>query len=239
MSVDATSPLVLIVEDDQDIATLIEFHLSHAGYRTTIVSTGQTAMREISADPGPDLVMLDIMLPDIDGLEICRRLKNQPASADVPIIFVSARSDEADVVTGLELGADDYIAKPFNSAILLARVEAVLRRRRPSRVGPTELIQVGLLHLDRGRHVARVDGKEIDLTYTQYQILQFLAMKPGFVRTRRQIVSAIRGERAVLSGRAVDVHVAGLRKALGPQADMIETVRSVGYRLRDPAETVG
>ncbi len=232
------TPFVLVVEDEPDIAKLVQFHIERHGYQSSAVEDWAGVQREVAAHK-PDLILLDIMLPGISGLEIARILKGDPNTESIPIIFVSAKDGEGDVVTGLELGADDYITKPFSPAVLLARVDAVLRRHHAVPDEGDSLLNVGPLQLDPGRHVVRVDDSPIDLTFTQYQILEFLARRPGFVRTRQQIVSAIRGERTVLSGRAVDVHVAGLRKALGEHANMVETVRSVGYRLREPHESTG
>lgn len=226
-------PFVLVVEDEPDIAKLIQFHIDRHGYQSVVAEDWTGVQRELAVKT-PDLILLDIMLPDVSGLEIARTLKGDSETQTIPIIFVSANDGEVDVVTGLELGADDYVTKPFSPAVLLARVDAVLRRNRTTEPSGDEPMTIGTLQLDPGRHEVSSDGRAIDLTYTQYQILEFLAKKPGFVRTRQQIVSAIRGERTVLSGRAIDVHVAGLRKAMGDQAEMIETVRSVGYRLRQP-----
>jgi two-component system phosphate regulon response regulator PhoB len=229
-----SSPLVLVVEDEPDIANLIEFHVSRAGYRTSVAASGRDALKAAEREL-PDLVMLDIMLPDVDGLTVCRKLKSGETTGEVPIIFVSAKGEEADVVSGLELGADDYVTKPFSPKVLLARIGAVMRRTQPEEVAERPLLVSGRLTLDPDRHLVKVDGAVIDLTLTQYRILDYLATRPGFVRTRRQIVSAVHGDGTVLSGRAIDVHVAGLRKALGDLAAAIETVRGVGYRLREDA----
>ncbi len=220
---------VLIVEDESDIANLIHFHLSKEGYAATIAPNGRRAL-ELVEQERPELVILDIMLPDLDGLEVCRKIKRDPVSQRVPILMVSARGEESDIVVGLELGAEDYVTKPFSPRVLMARVKAVLRRRDSDNSGQI-LLRGGQVAIDPARHTVEVDGAPIDLTLTQYRLLHFLAARPGFVRTRDQIVSAVRGEGTVLSSRAIDVHVAALRQRLGDKGDIIETVRGVGYRV--------
>ncbi len=224
-------PSVLIVEDDSDIAGLIEFNVAREGYRTQVTHSGVVAM-EIIAKDRPDLVILDIMLPDLDGLEVCRRLKSDAVTDDICIIMVSAKGEEADVVAGLELGADDYVTKPFSPRVLLARMKSVLRRR-PAEPSDRIILDDGNLIIDPARHETIVNGKTVDLTLTQYEILHYLARRPGFVRTRQQIVSAVRGDDTILSGRAIDVHVAGLRQKLKGHGKLIETVRGVGYRIAE------
>lgn len=226
-----SKPPVLIVEDETDIAQLIEHHLQREGYDARIVASGSEALARIERE-APALVLLDIMLPDLDGLEVCRRIKREDSTRDIPIIMVTAKGEESDIVVGLELGAEDYITKPFSPRVLIARVKTVLRRRDPEHTGLLVLAG-GELTIDPARHTVRCRGEELELTLTQYRLLQFLAMRPGFVRTRDQIVSAVRGEGAVLSSRVIDVHVAALRGKLGDLGDMIETVRGVGYRLAD------
>jgi len=225
-----TAP-VLIVEDEADIARLMQFHLEREGYETVLTQSGRSALTAIERQR-PSLVVLDIMLPDLDGLEVCRRMKKDSSTKDIPIVMVTARGEESDVVVGLELGAEDYITKPFSPRVFLARVKAVLRRRN-SDVGSQVVLAGGDIVIDPARHVVKLAGQEIELTLTQYRLLHYLASRPGFVRTRDQIVSAVRGEDAVLSSRAIDVHVAALRQKLGELGDLIETVRGVGYRLAD------
>lgn len=220
---------VLIVEDEPDISNLIQFHLQREGYLPQVAHSGRTALQAIEQQP-PDLVVLDIMLPDVDGLEVCRKLKRQTATQQIPILMLSARGEESDIVVGLELGAEDYVTKPFSPRVLMARVKAVLRRRETE--APTHLtLAGGAIAIDTGRHSVEIDGEPVELTLTQYRLLHFLALRPGFVRTRDQIVSAVRGEGTVLSSRAIDVHVAALRQRLGDKGDIIETVRGVGYRV--------
>ncbi|MFM9957066.1 MAG: response regulator [Phycisphaerales bacterium] len=222
---------VLIVEDDADIANLVRFHLDKEGFATRIAASGTAALAAIDKDP-PQAVLLDIMLPDLDGFDVCRRLKRSPATRDIPIIMVTAKGEESDVVVGLELGAEDYITKPFSPKVLVARVRAVLRRHEAEPSGQITLLG-GDVVIDPARHAVRIAGQDVDLTLTQYKLLAFLASRPGFVRTRDQMVAAVRGEDAVLSSRAIDVHIAALRQKLGGMGDIVETVRGVGYRLSD------
>jgi two-component system phosphate regulon response regulator PhoB len=222
---------VLIVEDEPDIAQLIQFHVEREGHATRIAESGARGL-ELVREQRPTLIILDIMLPDLDGLEVCKKLKREPATADIPIIMVSARGEESDIVVGLELGAEDYVTKPFSPRVLIARIKAALRRRTAEQGGQIALAG-GNLVIDPARHTAKLNGKELDLTLTQYRLLHFLAARPGFVRTRDQIVAAVRGEDAVLSSRAIDVHVAALRQKLEDYGELIETVRGVGYRLAE------
>lgn len=229
---------VLIVEDEPDIADLIAFHLEREGFAVKVAGSGAEALSVLNVQT-PSLVLLDIMLPDVDGLEVCRRLKRDQGTRDIPIIMVTARGEESDIVVGLELGADDYITKPFSPRVLIARVKTVLRRGEPTTSGQL-VLGGGQVLIDPERHEVRLDGKPLELTLTQYKLLHCLAERPGFVRTRDQIVSAVRGEDVVLSSRVIDVHIAALRQKLGEHGDLVETVRGVGYRLAEASvpETV-
>ncbi|MEO1129439.1 MAG: response regulator transcription factor [Planctomycetota bacterium] len=224
-------PPVLIVEDESDIAHLMDFHLQREGYSTRIAESGSAALEALERTR-PLLIILDIMLPDVDGLEVCRRLKQESSTRDIPIIMVTAKSEESDIVVGLELGAEDYVTKPFSPRVLIARVKTVLRRRQADSSGLIVLAGGGVT-IDPARHNVKVSGEEIDLTLTQYRLLHYLAQRPGFVRTRDQIVAAVRGEGAVLSSRVIDVHIAALRQKLGEFGELVETVRGVGYRLAE------
>ena len=236
-----TRPAVLIVEDEHEIADLIRINCERSGFAARVVHSGRDALAAVDAS-APDVISLDIMLPDLGGLEVCKALKKNPATADIPVVMVSALGEESEVVTGLELGADDYVTKPFSPRVLIARLRAVLRRQdhdqAPS-ADDTGVLRVGgeLIEIDRERHEVRSGGARVDLTLTEFRLLEFLAQRQGFVRTRDQIVSAIRGEGTVLSSRAVDVHVAALRKKLGPGGPLIETVRGVGYRFSTDVPT--
>jgi len=224
---------VLVVEDEEDILALLHFNLIKAGYIADCASHGEEALKAIAAKK-PDLILLDLMLPGIDGLEICRRLRSDEATSEIPIIMLTARGEEEDIVRGLELGADDYVTKPFSIKVLLARVQTVLRRKSllQQESDQEELVR-GDLRIHSGRSLAQVEGKTIELTFTEFRVLEALASRPGWVFTRYQIVNAVRGEDYAVTDRAVDVQIAGLRKKLGPCSHYIETVRGVGYRFRE------
>ena len=222
---------ILVVEDEEDILALLHFNLIKAGYDADCASHGEEALRSVAAKK-PDLILLDLMLPGIDGMEICRRLRQEEATNEIPIIMLTARGEEEDIIRGLELGADDYVTKPFSIKILLARVQTVLRRRRVlEQESDTEELIRGALSIHPGRSLVLVDGKAVDLTFTEFRVLEALASRPGWVFTRYQIVNAVRGEDYAVTDRAVDVQIAGLRKKLGSCSHYIETVRGVGYRF--------
>jgi two-component system phosphate regulon response regulator PhoB len=184
----------------------------------------------------PDLMILDLMLPDVGGIEVCRRVKQWPESREMPVVMVTAKGEETDIVAGLEIGADDYVVKPFSPRVLMARVRAVLRRRaelqETSLDNRLERLE-GKLVIDPDRHVVAANGSPVDLTVTEFGILNHLAQRPGFVRTRDQIIAAVHGRNVVLSSRTIDVHVTALRKKLENLAWCVETVRGVGYRFAE------
>lgn len=225
---------ILVVEDEEDILALIQFNLTRQQYEVETAVCGEEAMEKINRQL-PDLIVLDLMLPGIDGLEICRRLRSHPtsATATVPIIMLTARGEEEDVVRGLEMGADDYLTKPFSMKILLARIQTVLRRQAERGTAGNEEIIHGRLSLDPGRNLVMVNGARIDLTFTEFKVLEALALRPGWVFTRYQIVNMVRGQDYAVTDRAVDVQIAGLRKKLGSCGQYIETVRGVGYRFQE------
>ncbi|MFM9145047.1 MAG: response regulator [Phycisphaerales bacterium] len=226
---------VLIVEDEPDIAELVKFHCEREGLEAQTVPSGRLALDMVRKDP-PELVILDLMLPDVGGLDVCRRMKQWPETKDVSVVMVTAKGEEADVVAGLEIGADDYVVKPFSPKILMARVKAVLRRavELPPQEGSDRYARLeGALVVDNDRHVVIVHGKQVDLTVTEYGILNHHAQRPGFVRTRDQIIAAVHGRNVVLSSRTIDVHVTALRKKLGDLAGCVETVRGIGYRFAE------
>jgi two-component system phosphate regulon response regulator PhoB len=204
------------------------------------VGTGKVAI-ELVKRQVPDLMILDLMLPDVGGIEVCRRVKQWPESREMPVVMVTAKGEETDIVAGLEIGADDYVVKPFSPRVLMARVRAVLRRR--AELQETTLDNrlerlEGKLVIDPDRHVVAANGSPVDLTVTEFGILNHLAQRPGFVRTRDQIIAAVHGRNVVLSSRTIDVHVTALRKKLENLAWCVETVRGVGYRFAE-APTAG
>jgi DNA-binding response OmpR family regulator len=223
---------ILAVEDEDDIAELIRYNLEREGFRVVTTSTGEAALQE-AVRRAPNLVLLDLMLPGVDGLEVCRRLKADGRTATIPVIMVTARGEEADIVSGLELGADDYITKPFSPRVLLARARAVLRRRREAPADAEAQISIQGIDIHPGRHEVRVDGVAVDLTATEFKILHFLARRPGWVFTRYQIVDGVRGPNYPVTERSVDVQIVALRKKLGERGKLIETIRGVGYRFKE------
>ncbi len=223
---------VLIVEDEPDIRALLAFHLEREGYQVSRSASGADALRQVRVAP-PDLVLLDLMLPEMDGLEVCRRLRQDPATAALPIVMLTAKGEEVDRVLGLELGADDYIVKPFSPKEVVARVRAVLRRARPVAEGaPTS---VGDLTIDAARRTARVAGAPVSLTLKEFDLLRALAEARGRVLSREFLLDRVWGYRAAgeIESRTVDVHVRRLRVKLGGEGRRIVTVKGVGYRL-DP-----
>lgn len=227
---------VVVIEDEDDILELISYNLRHAGYVVSGASSGEEGLALVESNR-PKLVLLDLMLPGVSGLEVCRRLKQNPDLQAIPVLMVSAKGDESDIVTGLEMGADDYVTKPFSPKILLARVRAILRRATDStpdtKAGAQDPIAIHELELHPGRFQAALAGRPLSLTTDEFHLLSFLARHPGWVFTRYQIVNGIKGENYVVTERSVDVRIVGLRKKLGRYSDYIETVRGVGYRFRE------
>jgi two-component system alkaline phosphatase synthesis response regulator PhoP len=223
---------ITIIEDEEDIRHLVCYNLEKEGYAVSSYESGEKGLSGIRSDP-PDLVLLDLMLPGIDGMEVCRRLKQDAATRDIPVIIISAKGEENDIIAGLERGADDYLSKPFSPKILLARIRTILRRVSQPQPGDDDIIQVDELVLAPGKFSATLSGKPLELTAGDFRLLYFLASHRGWVYTRYQIVDAIRGEGYVVTERAIDVQVAGLRKKLGDYGRYIETVRGVGYRFKD------
>ena len=223
---------ILVVEDEEDIAELERYNLSQDGYTVVMATTGERALEE-AVRCHPALILLDLMLPGIDGLQVCRRLRSDSRTAKVPIIMVTARGEEADVVTGLELGAEDYVTKPFSPRVLLARVRAVLRRRTTPPIDDDAPLVVHGVEIHPGRHEVLAAGRVVELTATEFKILHLLARRPGWVFTRGQIVDGIRGPNYPVTERAVDVQIVGVRKKLAESGQLIETIRGVGYRFKE------
>lgn len=230
-----TSPYVLVVEDEDSIAKLLEYNLIKEGYRVGLARDGEEAL-VMTSEQNPDLVLLDWALPKVTGIEVCRRLRARPDSRNIPIVMLTARTDEADLLRGLEQGADDYIPKPFSVPELLARIRAVLRRIRP---GLTEDVVIhGELQIDRSAHRVRRRGKEIHLGPTEFRLLDFLMQHPKRVFSREHLLDAVWGSNVYVEARTVDVHIGRLRKALNAESggNPIRTVRAAGYAF-DPDET--
>lgn len=223
---------ILVVEDEQDIQELVRYNLAKEGYRVSVVGSGEEACKAARSSL-PGLIVLDLMLPGLDGLEVCRLLKADEKTRHIPIVMLTAKGEEADVVAGLELGADDYITKPFSPRVLVARIRAVLRRGARETGREDAPLRIRDLVIHPGRHEVLLKGKPIPLTFTEFGLLHVLARRPGWVFTRQQIVDAVRGEDYPVTDRAVDVQVVGLRRKLGAAADYIETVRGVGYRFKE------
>ena len=228
-----TPKTILAVDDEEDILELVDYNLSKEGYDVVRVTSGEKAL-EVARRDKPHLILLDLMLPGLDGLDVCKRLKADPLTAEIPVVMLTAKGEETDIVLGLELGAEDYITKPFSPKVLVARVRAVLRRRLKSETGEKTPIVIEDIEIHPHRHEVTVGGNPVRLTYTEYEILYYLARRPGWVFTRYQIVEAVRGDDYAVTDRSVDVQIVGLRKKLGKHGHLIETVRGVGYRFKEP-----
>ncbi len=232
------SEIILIVEDEVDLAATVEFNLVREGYSTRIAHDGRTAVELAAAEPPPDLVLLDLMLPDISGKELCRRFRADPRLSDMAIVMVTARADEIDRVVGFEVGADDYVTKPFSVRELVLRVRAILRRARPQAEradGEEGRIEFGCLVVDPGAYRVTVEGDEIVLTALEFKLLQVMLSRRGRVQTRDQLLRDVWDITADVNTRTVDTHIKRLRQKIGAAADYIETLRGVGYRFRESA----
>ena len=224
---------ILIVEDEPDIVELLVYNLDQAGYKTEAVFNGAEALDRVKIEP-PDLVLLDLLLPEVDGLEVCRTLKRDPDTASIPIIMLTAKGEAIDRIVGLELGADDYITKPFSPREVLLRIRAVLRRApNVARNKPSNQIQIEDLKIDLDRHQVFSEGSVIDLTATEFKILSLFAHSPGRVFTRSILMDAVWGQEYYGIERTMDTHVSRLRRKLGQFGERIETVHGVGYRLKE------
>jgi len=223
---------ILVVDDENDILELVNYNLSKEGFHVLCVSTGEEALTKAGSEH-PDLILLDLMLPGVDGIEVCKKIKKNNALSEIPIIMLSAKGEEADIVTGLELGADDYIPKPFSPRILTARVKAVLRRKETPPETKEQPIKLHELSIHPGRHEVMIEEEPVELTFSEFKMLYFLAQRPGWVFTRYQIVREVHGEDYPVTDRSVDVQIVGLRKKLGNYGKYIETVRGVGYRFKE------
>ena len=222
---------ILVVDDEPDLLELVRINLRQAGYEVETAETGRDALEQLRRSP-PDLVVLDLMLPDVSGTEICRRMRGDPELAELPILMLTAKADEVDRVVGLELGADDYVTKPFSPRELTLRVRAVLRRRKPT-APPSESLAHGTLRLDPGRHRCFVGPSEVELTAKEFDLLRTLMARPGRVLTRDQLLDEVWGTDIAVTTRTIDTHLKRLREKLGAASDLIETVRGVGYRFAE------
>jgi two-component system, OmpR family, alkaline phosphatase synthesis response regulator PhoP len=226
---------ILVVEDDPDIRELLAVAFAKEGWKLDMAEDGERGLESLEASI-PDCVVLDIMLPGMDGLELLRRIKSKPRWRHVPVVMTTARGEDSDIVSGLELGADDYVVKPYSPKVLSARIRAVLRRnaeRLEESVSADSTLSKGLLRLDAERHETFYGDSPVALSATEFAILEFLLKSPGRVFTRGQIIDAVRGRDYPVTDRSVDVQILSLRKKLGAGGDAIETVRGVGYRLKD------
>lgn len=225
---------ILIVEDDEDIQQLLTYNLIRKNYQVSCAVHGKQAL-EMIKEKKIDLILLDLMLPGFDGFEICKAVRKDPANKDIPIVMVTAKGEEADIVKGLECGADDYITKPFSPNVLLARVSTILRRRNEAlrESGKKKHLHIYEITIDQEKHEVLVEGQTITLTVSEFNLLLFLANRPGRVYTRQQIIDEIRGFDHFITSRAIDVHIFGLRKKLGNAGRYIETIRGIGYRFMD------
>lgn len=228
---------ILVVEDDQNIAKLVRYNLEKAGYRVFVTITGEDALEHLSKQMA-DLIILDLMLPKMDGLETCRRLKDDSRLASIPIMILTARGEEVDRVVGFELGADDYVVKPFSPRELVLRVKTILRRgqSKSKQVQPKENLRSGDLEIDIPRHRVSVKGKEIILTPMEFKLLTILLERRGRVQSREQLLSDVWNIEADVTTRTVDTHVKRLRQKLGKAGDVLETIRGLGYRFMDDEE---
>jgi len=222
---------ILVVDDEEDILELMDYNLAKEGYIVTCVHSGEEALAEVKSE-FYDLIILDLMLPGVDGLEVCKMLKNDSETAHIPIIMLTAKGEDTDIIVGLELGADDYITKPFSPKVLIARIRAALRREKKKTLKETGIITIRDLVINPARRQVFVKNKLIELTAGEFNILYLLAQRPGWVFTRNRIIDAIKGEGFAITDRSVDVQIAGLRKDLGEGGRYIETVRGIGYRFK-------
>jgi two-component system phosphate regulon response regulator PhoB len=229
----AARPRVLVIEDERALTDVLGYNLKREGYEPIVAHDGQEGLRKAQTLL-PDLIVLDLMLPVLDGLEVCRELRAGERTRDIPILILTAKAEETDQVVGFSLGADDYVTKPFSVKVLIQRLRA-LQRRREGGGEPVEIVEHLSVRIDRVRHRAFADDRELDLTPTEFRLLECMLRQPGRAFTRAQLMDAAIGEGAVVLERTIDVHVKTLRRKLG-EGDLIETVRGVGYRFREMSE---
>jgi two-component system phosphate regulon response regulator PhoB len=222
---------ILVVDDEPDLLELVRFNLDRAGFRVETAASGEEALARLRRST-PDLLVLDLMLPDLSGEEVCRRLRANPSLAGLPVIMLTAKSEEVDRVVGFELGADDYVTKPFSPRELVLRVKALLRRSYEAAASSAPL-ERGALRLDPERHRCSVKGEEVDLTAKEFQLLEALMRRPGRVMTREKLLDEVWGSDIAVTSRTIDTHLKRLREKLGEAAELIQTVRGLGYRFAE------
>jgi len=223
---------ILVVDDEEDLQELLRYNLEKEGYAVTCVPSGEEALAAVKR-LSFDLIVLDLMLPGIDGYEVCRSLKKETRSSRIPIVMLTAKGEDSDIVAGLELGADDYVTKPFSPRVLAARIRMILRRRRKEEPASQATVKIRQITIDPIRHKVSVKNKALELTATEFALLHFLASKPGWVFTRGQLIDSVKGSGYAVTERSIDVQIAGLRRKLGQAGSDIETVHGVGYRFKE------
>jgi DNA-binding response OmpR family regulator len=223
-------PKILVVDDELDALEVLGFKLREAGFAPIFATDGLKALAAIRAEK-PDLIVLDLMLPELDGLEVCKLMRRDPATAGIPVLMLTAKAAEMDRVVGLELGADDYVTKPYSPRELVLRIRKLLKRTK-SGDDPGDNLRIGLLEIDIPHHAARVDGKAVTLTATEFNLLALLAKRRGRVQTRERLLQDVWGYETAIDTRTVDTHMRRLREKIGPVADSLETIRGVGYRFK-------
>ena len=221
---------VLVVDDEPDIRELVQHHLEIEGFEVLSAPDGEKGLFLIQNEL-PDLIILDLMLPGIDGLEVCRKLNNIESTSDIPIIMLTAKGEEIDIIKGLAYGADDYVTKPFSPRVLMARAKAILRRQVINEIDVDEIIQIEELYIHPGKREVKVGSVSIELTFSEFEIIHFLARRPGWVFTRNQIINQVHGDDYPVTDRSVDFQIVGIRQKLGEMGKLIKTVRGVGYRF--------
>ncbi len=230
---DTRSKRILIVDDEPDVTELVSYQLRAKGYTVETLNNPTQSIARIRTFQ-PDLIILDVMMPEISGIQICRMLRADPKTKALPVVFLTARAEEADRVLGLEVGGDDYICKPFSVKELVLRVQGLLRRLSPAEEGAPKRMELGEIVLDSERHEATIKGAPIELTATEFRLLRLLMVRKGRVQTREHLLLNVWNYETEIETRTVDTHIRRLREKLGNQADLIETLRGVGYRMIDP-----
>ena len=225
-------PEILIIEDDRDIVETLEYNLKKEGFKVFKSYDGAAGLRS-AEEKHPALIILDLMLPGLDGLEVCRRIKKNPKTANIPIIMLTAKGTETDKVVGLEVGADDYLTKPFSNKELIARIKAIMRRYEKKEGPPPAILKFKELEIDSEQHIVRVNGKEIELTAKEFQLLHYLAENKGRVFSRERLLDSVWGIEGAIETRTVDVHMRRLREKLGKAEKHLITLRGVGYKFVD------